>query len=138
MAQDVLKYKGFIGSVRFNTDDDRLVGRIEEIPDLVTFQGQSVQELKHAFHAAVDDYIQLCAAANKPPLRSFKGSFNIRISPDLHRYAARCALESGISLNQFVQEALEREVRERSPDYRSDENPAGGSSAVAAERSRDT
>ncbi len=120
-----MKYKGFIGSVKFDSDEEHFVGRIEEIPDLVTFGGKSVEELKHAFYAAVDNYIELCAAANKPLLRSFKGSFNIRISPDLHRHAARCALESGISLNQFVQEALEREVRERSPDYQSDDEDTG-------------
>jgi len=116
-----MKYKNFLGSVHYSAEDDRFVGRLEEIDDLVTFEGSSVTELKRAFHEAVEDYIELCAAAGKPAGRSFKGSFNVRITPELHRSAYRCAMEDGISLNQFVQQALEHEVARRSPSYRFEE-----------------
>jgi predicted HicB family RNase H-like nuclease len=119
MAQDLMKYKDFLGSVHYDDDDGRFVGRIEEIPDLVTFQGSSVEELREAFQNAVDDYVALCEATNRPFRRSFKGSFNVRVAPGLHRDAYRCAIESGLSLNQFVRQAIEHEVRERFPAYRS-------------------
>ncbi|MFA7567792.1 MAG: type II toxin-antitoxin system HicB family antitoxin [Alkalispirochaeta sp.] len=121
MAKDVMKYKEFLGSVQYSAEDERFVGRIEEIPDLVTFEGRSVKELKQAFHDAVEEYIRLCAATDRPILKSFKGSFNIRISPELHRHAHRLALLDGISLNQLVQKALEKEVRERNPAYQTEE-----------------
>ncbi|MBK8722944.1 MAG: toxin-antitoxin system HicB family antitoxin [Saprospiraceae bacterium] len=43
-------------------------------------------------------------------MKSFKGSFNIRISPELHVKAFEKALIEGKSLNQFVQQAIEKEV----------------------------
>ena len=43
-------------------------------------------------------------------MKSFKGSFNVRISQDLHRRSVQRALVSGISLNQLIQQALENEL----------------------------
>jgi predicted HicB family RNase H-like nuclease len=43
-------------------------------------------------------------------LKSFKGSFNVRVKPDIHRKAAMLATMKGISLNQLVQAAIEKEL----------------------------
>jgi predicted HicB family RNase H-like nuclease len=114
---DILEYKGYIGSVHFSAEDSVLFGKLEGIDDMVSFEGNSVDDLGAAFREAVDDYKALCAKTGKSPEKSFKGSFNIRIRSELHRLAFRQAAREGITLNQFVQEAVEREVRERSPEY---------------------
>jgi predicted HicB family RNase H-like nuclease len=108
--KDVLIYKDFIGSVHFSAEDRVFHGRIEGISDLVTFEAQSVSELISAFHEAVNDYLELCKEAGKEPELPFKGSFNVRIPPVLHRKAAKKAAVMGISLNQLVQKALEEKV----------------------------
>ena len=108
--KDVLQYKNFIGSVNFNADDEIFYGKIEGINDLVTFEGESVKKLKQAFEDAVEDYLKLCEQVGKPALKSYKGSFNVRIPQELHRQTVQKALMSGISLNQLVQKALEKEV----------------------------
>jgi predicted HicB family RNase H-like nuclease len=111
--KDTLKYKGFIGSVRFSAVDKVFHGKIEGIGDLVTFEGKSVDELVRAFHEAVEDYLELCREAKKAPHKSYKGSFNVRVSPDVHEKAAAKAKEMGISLNKFVQTAIEHEVAKK-------------------------
>lgn len=108
--KDILEYKGFAGSVHFSTEDDTFFGRIEGVIDLVTFEGRTVEELRQSFKQAVDDYLELCKQANKRPQKSYRGSFNIRISPELHQKAVETAVKSGQSLNQLVQRAIEREV----------------------------
>jgi predicted HicB family RNase H-like nuclease len=110
--KDVLRYKDFIGSVHFSTDDDCFFGKIEGIDDLVSFEGRDVNELKRSFREAVEDYVELCRAAGKPLQKSCKGSFNVRMPADLHRKAARKSALLGISLNQLVRRAIEKEVRE--------------------------
>ncbi|MFR8178382.1 MAG: type II toxin-antitoxin system HicB family antitoxin [Christensenellales bacterium] len=55
---------------------------------LISYEGQTVQELVNDFHDAVDAYLNLCAEEGTPPEKAYKGSFNIRISPELHRRAA--------------------------------------------------
>ena len=108
--KDILKYKEFIGSVHFNGDDEIFYGKIEGINDLITFEGKSVKQLLSSFKEAVDDYINLCKSNKKPILKSYKGRFNIRISPALHRKAVEKAISLGIPLNQLVQKAIENEV----------------------------
>ncbi len=108
--KDVLVYKDYIGSVHFNADDEVFFGKIEGIEDLVSFEGDSVIELKKAFEEAVNDYLEICKENGKKTDKSYKGSFNVRIAPDIHKKAARLALMKGMSLNQFIQKAVEEEV----------------------------
>ena len=110
MNNNLLSYKGYFGSVNFSAADEVFFGKIEGIHDLVSFEGETVKELKHEFQKAVDDYILFCKKNGNPILKSLMGSFNIRIKPDLHQKAAIVALKKNISLNQLVQEAIEKEV----------------------------
>lgn len=103
---DKLKYNDFIGSVHFSADDEVFFGKIEGINDLVTFEGKTVTKLKKAFKEAVDDYLILCAESGKQALKSFKGSFNVRLNPELHSKIFEFATLSGKTLNQFVKEAV--------------------------------
>jgi predicted HicB family RNase H-like nuclease len=109
--KDVLTYKGFIGSVHFSAEDEIFYGKIEAINDLIMFEGKTVQELKKNFHEAVDDYLETCKALGREPNKPFKGGFNVRISPEMHKKAIERATMLGISLNQLVQKAIEKEVK---------------------------
>jgi len=108
--KDVLTFEDYIGSVHFNADDEVFFGKIEGIEDLITFEGNSVLEVKAAFEEAVHDYIELCKENGKNIEKSYKGSFNVRIAPEIHKKAKRLAIMKGISLNQFIQKAVEEEV----------------------------
>ncbi|WP_455156373.1 type II toxin-antitoxin system HicB family antitoxin [Treponema socranskii] len=108
--KDILQYKDFIGSVHFNAADEIFFGKIEGIDDLVSFEGNTVSELKQAFEEAVNDYIILCKTSGKRIEKSYKGSFNVRIAPELHKKAKLLSVMQGISLNQFIQKAVEQEV----------------------------
>lgn len=108
--KDVLTYKGFIGSVHYSTDDRVFFGKIEGINDLVTFEGTNVDELESAFKYMIDEHLKDCKEEGKEIEKSYKGVLNIRITPDLHRKVARKAMLSNISLNQLIQQAIEREI----------------------------
>ena len=109
---DILRYKDFIGSVHFSAEDECFFGKIEGVDDLVTFEGRDVDALKRSFREAVEDYARLCRKAGKPLQKSYKGSFNVRMTAELHQKAAQKSALLGISLNQLVQRAVEKEVRE--------------------------
>lgn len=108
--KDVLIYKGFIGSVHFSTDDRIFFGKIEGIDDLITFEGTTVDELESGFKYMVDEHIKDCKEENKPLEKSYKGTFNVRLNPDLHKRAAQKALVKGITLNQFIQQAIKKQL----------------------------
>jgi len=108
--KNIIHFKGFIGSIHYSSHDDCFHGRIEGVDDLVTFEGRSVDELKEDFKKAVEDYIELCRTAGKLPQKSYTGSFNIRISSDLHKKAVQKSVTQGISLNQLIRRAIEKEL----------------------------
>jgi predicted HicB family RNase H-like nuclease len=109
--KDILKYSDFVATVQFSAEDEVFYGKVQGIDDSITFEGNSVAKLKRAFKEAIDDYIEICAETDKDPHKSYKGSFNIRIKPELHKKAAYKSLEQGISLNQLVERALMKYLR---------------------------
>ena len=104
------QYKGHVGSIEFSESDGLFYGKVMGIRALISFEGTNAHELVEDFHGAVDDYLTLCKAENKEPEKAYKGSFNVRISPQLHKQAAICAASQQISLNSFVESALKQYV----------------------------
>lgn len=109
-----LKHKGYIGSVEVSLEDVCLHGKILFIRDIVTYEGQTVDELNQAFVEAVEDYLATCKELGREPQKPFSGSFNVRVRPELHKAAAEQACREGISLNELVNRALEERLA-RSP-----------------------
>ncbi|MDE0523043.1 MAG: toxin-antitoxin system HicB family antitoxin [Boseongicola sp.] len=91
-----------------------LHGRLEFIPDLVTYEGADARTTKAACQDAVDDCIALCKAWGRVPDMPLKDSFNVRPGRDLHRRAALFAGSRGTNLNTAVSDALQSRLdRER-------------------------
>lgn len=101
-----LTHKGYIGTVSFNANDELFFGKVHGINDLVTFEGSSVRELKKSFKDSIDNYLQTCAKLKKEPNKTFKGTFNVRLNPELHQKAAITASRRGLTLNDFVKKAI--------------------------------
>ena len=114
--KDVITYKGFIGSVHFASEDKVFYGKIEGINDLITFEGESVSQLEEGFKYMVDEHIRDCEKNNLPLEKSYKGNLNIRLAPELHKKATHNAALKGISLNQYINEAIRKELYASEPD----------------------
>lgn len=103
----VLSYRGYYATVEYDADAQMLCGAVVGMRDGVYFETEHASEVERAFHEAVDDYLALCAEKGKEPEKSYRGTFNVRVNPDLHRAAAMAAAAKQESLNQFVAEAIE-------------------------------
>jgi len=104
--RNAITYKGYIGTVEYSEQDSCLFGRIAGIRDIVSYEGESVVEIRQAFEAAVDDYLKHCAATGKEPNKPYSGKFVLRIDPALHARIAAKAMASGKSLNQYAADVL--------------------------------
>jgi predicted HicB family RNase H-like nuclease len=108
--KDMLSYKGYFGSIHYNPDDRIFYGKIEFIRALASYEGKDADSLEAAFTEAVSDYLATCVEQGIEPEKPFKGSFNVRIAPELHERVAIAASTHGMSLNRFVAEALSQAV----------------------------
>lgn len=107
-----MEYKEYIAKIQYSTEDNVFFGVIEGIADLVTFEGTSIEELEKEFKDAVDDYLNMCNEVGKNPDKPYKGQFNVRIDPQLHREVVFKAARENITLNQAVGNALREYVSE--------------------------
>lgn len=109
--KNYLEYNGYIGTIEFSAEDKVFYGKLEGINDLVTFEGTSVNELEESFRESVNDYLETCKALGKSPDKVYKGTFNVRVSQELHQQAALLAAKAGMNLNDVVKRALSYIVR---------------------------
>lgn len=101
-------YQGYSARIEYDDEDGLFTGRIAGITDSVSFHADTVEDLRAAFHEAVDDYLETCTRIGKEPQKAYSGQVMFRISPEVHRKAALAAELSGKSLNQCAEEALDK------------------------------
>lgn len=103
----ILSFNGFEGSADIDLERNVCRGKLLFIPDLITYEAGSPKELHAAFKEAVTDYLDTCKALGRDPHKPFRGSFNVRVDPDLHRAASVRAANDNVSLNDVVVRALD-------------------------------
>ncbi len=109
----MMEYKGYIGKVEIDEEAGILHGEVINIRDVVTFEGQTVDELQQTFRDSVEDYLAFCAQRGEAPEKPFSGKFVLRLPAELHRRAYVKAKLADKSLNGWVTEVLETAVQEQ-------------------------
>lgn len=103
---NLLLYRNYNGTVEYSREDRCLFGKVIGIKSLLSYEGDSVKKLEKDFINLIDGYLADCKERNAEPEQPYKGTFNIRISPELHRNIAVYAIGHGKSLNAVVEEAI--------------------------------
>jgi len=107
---NLLEYKGYYGTVEFSAADNVLFGEVIGIVGLILYEGDCINSLRKDFEGAVDDYLEMCAMENVEPEKAYKGKFNVRVSPELHKKLAIYSASQGQTLNSAVEEAIRNYV----------------------------
>jgi predicted HicB family RNase H-like nuclease len=107
-VSSTLKYKDYQGSVAF--EDGQLIIQILHIDDFITTECDSAAGAQQAFVTLVDDYLAACREMNKEPSKPFKGSFNVRVSPNLHRSVALAAVDANETMNAWIASVLQEKI----------------------------
>lgn len=109
--KNLIKYKHYYGSVEFDEEDMIFFGKVQFVRALISYEGQTAQEIVNALHDAIDDYLNVCQERKVEPEKPFKGSFNVRIGEQLHEQLAITANKFGTSINDFVKTAINHEIQ---------------------------
>ena len=109
--KSTMSYKDYHGSVEYSDEDNIFYGSIIGINDRITYEGDSVTSLRKDFKDAVDEYIDICSQMGKEPEKAYKGTFNVRITPALHKDLAIYSSSLGKTLNSIVEEAIHNYIK---------------------------
>lgn len=108
----MMEYKGYFGKVEFDDEANIFYGEVINLRDIVTFQGETVEDLRKAFRESVDDYLEFCVARGEEPEKPYSGKFVVRVDPELHKTISIQAKKNGKSLNAWVHATLSKIVKE--------------------------
>ena len=108
---NTMSYRGYTARIEFDERDSIFVGRVLGLRSIISFHGQTVEELRGQFATAVDDYVEDCQEQGVSPEKPASGKLLLRVTPEIHSQALIKAQSTGKSLNQWATEAIERAMR---------------------------
>ena len=111
-----MEYKGYLGSVEVDMSDYFAYGRLMFIRDVVSYRADDLKSIRTSFEQAVDDYLSTCAELGDAPDVPCKGTFNVRIGPELHQQLAILAAKEKVSLNDWVRQACTLKANQSNAD----------------------
>ncbi len=74
-----MSYQGYGVRVEYDNENGIFTGRIAGIRDGAGFRADTVDGLRAAFHEAMEDYLETCAALDREPHRAFSGQMMFRV-----------------------------------------------------------
>src|SRR6056297_1918535 len=108
----MMEYKGYFARVEFDDKANIFHGEVINLRDVITFEGESVDELRKAFADSVEDYLEFCAERGEDPEKPYSGKFLVRVEPELHKTLAIKARKKGKSLNTWIHDTLHEVVND--------------------------
>lgn len=105
---NLIKYKGYYGSVEFDEESMVFYGQIQFIRSLISYEAENAKELIDSFHSAVSEYLEDCKVRGVEPEKAFRGTLNVRLGTDLHEKVAIAATSMGTSINDFIKQTLNK------------------------------
>jgi predicted HicB family RNase H-like nuclease len=108
---EFLDYKGYVGSIGYDTEDNYLYGEVLGLPDniCIIYEGDTAEELYDDFKNGVDHYLEDCEEEGKQPQNPYN-VLNIQIPSETHIRMAMYAKNHGTSINTFVRNSIERQL----------------------------
>lgn len=62
-----MTYRGYTASLTLDPEDKVIVGRVDDVDDIIMFHAENMVEFEANFHQIVDDYIVACQALGGMP-----------------------------------------------------------------------
>lgn len=106
----MIEYKGYIGSVEFDSDIESFHGTVINTNDVITFYGSSVSELREEMKKSIETYFEFCRVQGREPEKPFSGKLLIQTSPELHSRVALEAAHRHVNINTYIEEILEKSL----------------------------
>ena len=104
---NIMKYRGYWATIKYSDEDECFWGEVQGLKNTsITFEGNTVKELKKDFKDAINYHLKYCKEHNQEPEKQAKGSLNVRLGVDLHNKAKIKSIEKNISINELIKDAV--------------------------------
>ena len=104
-------YRGYAATIEYDEEDCVYHGRLADIADVITFEGDTPEEAERAFHDSVDDYLEWADSAGFAPDSPAFDRILLRLPAKLGLQISSAARESGEPVDTYLVKLLEGTVR---------------------------
>lgn len=108
--KNLMIINGHRAVIEFDPDIEMFRGEFIGLNGGADFYADSAAALKQEGEISLKVFLETCEKKGIKPHRSFSGKFQVRTAEGLHERAVEAAAAKGISLNQLVTKALEKEL----------------------------
>ena len=105
-----MKIDGHTAVISYDPDLNQFRGEFTGLSGGADFYAGSVEALKIEGDRSLQTYLAICKERGLQPYKNYSGKFVVRVPAGLHARVTEAASAAGISLNQWVQRALENEA----------------------------
>ena len=107
---NIMTIDGQNAVITYDPSIDMFRGEFLGLAGGADFYANTTAKLRAEGAISLRVYLDMCSEKGRDPFRHFSGKFNARIDPELHARAVEVAAAEGMSLNQFIERAIEHEV----------------------------
>jgi predicted HicB family RNase H-like nuclease len=106
--KNVMTINGYQAAISYDPEIEMFRGEFVGLNGGADFYASNLAGLKREGKISLKVFLDACAEEGVEPRRSFSGKFVLRVAPNIHESAALAAAAQGVSLNQWVAEALDK------------------------------
>src|SRR5690606_22429180 len=108
--KNIMIINGYRAAIQFDPEIEMFRGEFTGLNGGADFYADSVAALRKEGEISLKVFLEECERRGLDPRKAYSGKFQVRLPPEVHGIAAEMARIRGMSLNQFVAEAIEHEV----------------------------
>ncbi len=101
---------GYDAVIKYDPDIEMFRGSFVGLNGGADFYADSVKGLEKEGRTSLKVFLEACKEEGVDPRKSFSGKFVVRVDPKIHERVTQAAAAEGVSINQWVEQALEREA----------------------------
>jgi predicted HicB family RNase H-like nuclease len=102
--------QGYKAVISYDPDIALFRGEFVDLNGSADFYAADVEGLKREGEISLKVFLDVCREQGLEPRKTYSGKFNVRIPAHLHANIVTVATAQGKSLNQWITEALSREI----------------------------
>lgn len=103
---NMMMISGYKAAISFDAENGLFRGEFLGLNGGADFYADSVENLKKEGQLSLQVFLDICKEKGISPRKHYSGKFQVRLSPQDHERAIEVAAARGVSLNQFVRDAL--------------------------------
>jgi predicted HicB family RNase H-like nuclease len=84
----LLSYKNYNGTVEYSKEDECLFGKVVGIKSLLSYEGNSIQELEKDFQTVIEEYLADCEERGVQPEQPYKETLNAAVEEAIGKMVA--------------------------------------------------